>query len=63
MSTLKIKRLTKELKELTSAGTGNDLITVLHADNYSEWIIQLHGAENTLYEGETFLLKVVGVLN
>lgn len=57
-NTLKIKRLSKELKELHLKETTNGLVTVIQADNFTEWILQIAGAPNTLYDGETFYLKV-----
>lgn len=57
-STLKVRRLTKELKEIKTQESKTSLIKVLHAESFDQWTIQLKGAPNTLYADELFKLKV-----
>ena len=48
------KRLTKELRDLTSNPPPN--ISILDTTNLNSWKIQIIGAESTLYAGKKFIL-------
>jgi len=55
MSNLATKRLQKELKDLTThAPVG---LALHQADDLQQWYLRLQGAESTLYQNQTFLLK------
>ncbi|KAJ1511555.1 Inositol monophosphatase 3 [Coelomomyces lativittatus] len=55
MSFLHTKRLHRELTELIKNPPVG--IKVLNADSLTKWIIQLDGAEGSLYENESYKLQ------
>lgn len=57
MSNITTKRLTKELRDIKNRQSENG-ITLLNAENLMNWTIQLKGATDTIYQGETFVLQM-----
>jgi ubiquitin-conjugating enzyme E2 W len=55
MSHIFTKRLTKELAATKKSPP--DGIKVLESDNLSTWYVQVTTASDSLYQGETFLLR------
>ena len=53
--TLQTKRLSKELKDLSTSPPGG--LKLLKADDFNQWFIQLEGAPDTLYKNQKFLLR------
>jgi ubiquitin-conjugating enzyme E2 W len=53
------KRLQKELSTFHQNPPPG--IRILQSDSLSEWIVEMQGAEGTLYEGELFRLQVVRI--
>lgn len=56
MNTLKFRRLSKELKELTKSPP--DGIRLVGAADFELWQLEVSGAPGTLYAGETFILQI-----
>ncbi|KAJ5077550.1 ubiquitin-conjugating enzyme e2 w [Anaeramoeba ignava] len=52
---LREKRLMSELKSLTQKTP--DLIKIVKTENLMTWLIEITGAEKTLYEDETYTLQ------
>ncbi len=50
-----VKRLQKEKREMALAPPPGT--TLLEGDSLIEWIVELQGAESTLYSGERFLVR------
>ncbi|EJT98922.1 UBC-like protein [Dacryopinax primogenitus] len=56
MATILTKRLNKELREMQTHGLPTG-ITIVRADDLSEWLLSVEVLGNTLYEGEKFCLR------
>ncbi|CDZ96685.1 Ubiquitin conjugating enzyme [Phaffia rhodozyma] len=56
MSSISTRRLTKELKDLTTKGAPPG-INLLKADDLSSWLLTIEVPGDNLYQGETFCLK------